>query len=315
MRTFSKQGLFFGLALAGALFSDSNTVEAAEGAASHYLAGANGDIFLATAPQPGFLAANTFWYQSGNAGRAVLSGKIDLDLEVSTFLNLTALTYTSETPVFGGTYTFGAVLPIGRVGLDLSVSGLPRGTRTRSLDTSNMADLVLIPAQLNWTSGFWSYKLAEIVIAPTGAYDVNENLNIGLNYWSFDTVAAVTWFDPSKGLEFSIAPGIMVNTENTATNYRTGTEFHVDFTVNQFVSANFAIGIKGYYYNQIVGDSGTGALLGDFKGEAFGIGPGFVWVPEAGGGKVTVLGKWLHDFASENRFDTDTYTLTAAFKF
>jgi hypothetical protein len=107
----------------------------------------------------------------------------------------------------------------------------------------------------------------------------------------------------------------MVNTENSATNYRTGTEFHVDFVANQFVSETFALGLRGYYYEQLTGDSGSGAVLGDFKSESFGIGPGFVWIPKSGGGRFTVLGKWMHDFSAENRFESDYFTLTGAWQF
>jgi hypothetical protein len=39
------------------------------------------------------------------------------------------------------------------------------------------------------------------------------------------------------------------------------------------------------------------------------------WIPEFGGGKLTVLGKWMHDFTAENRFESDYFTLTGAWKF
>ena len=79
---------------------------------------------------------------------------------------------------------------------------------------------------------------------------------------------------------------------------------------NQFLSETFAIGIKGYFYRQMTGDSGSGALLGDFEGEAVGIGPGVVWLPQFAGGKLVILGKWITDVHSKNRFDSDYATLT-----
>ena len=57
-----------------------------------FIPGGNGDVFLAVPPEPGFLVANTFWYQSGNVGAAVLEGQVELNLDIDTFLNLTALT-------------------------------------------------------------------------------------------------------------------------------------------------------------------------------------------------------------------------------
>ena len=69
------------------------------------------------------------------------------------------------------------------------------------------------------------------------------NVNIGRNYWSFDTVMAATWFNAETGTELSVIPGLMMNTENPDTNYRTGTEFHVDAVANQFLSETFAVGV------------------------------------------------------------------------
>ena len=104
----------------------------------------------------------------------------------------------------------------------------------------------------------------------------------------------------------------MFNTKTDDTNYKTGTQFHLDFTANQFLSESFSVGHRGYYYQQITGDSG--AILGDFKSEAFGVGPGFVWIPKSADGHLTVLGKWMHDFHAENRFESDYITLTLAWK-
>lgn len=104
---------------------------------------------------------------------------------------------------------------------------------------------------------------------PTGQYSAGDAVNVGRNYWSFDTVAAATWFNPETGTEISITPGLMVNTENDATDYRTGAEFHVDLVVNQFLSETFALGVHGYAYKQIEDDIGSGAILGGFKGEPY----------------------------------------------
>jgi len=49
--------------------------------------------------------------------------------------------------------------------------------------------------------------------------------------------------------------------------------------------------------------------------ESVGAGPGFVWIPKFGAGKLTVLGKWMHDFSAKNRFESDYVTLTGSWKF
>lgn len=287
---------------------------AAEGGFSFYLPGTAGDIALAQAPEPGMQVANTVFIQQGDANAAVLQGRVNLGLEFTMALDIVSATYTFDQDIFGGAYTIGMAVPFGYANLEATIAG-PTGSFSAERDSFNIGDIALIPFQLNWAFGKYSVKFAEIVYAPTGAYDVDEVVNIGLNHWGFDTVAAVTYFNLETGTEVSVAPGLLVNTENEKTDYRSGTEFHLDFTVNQFLSETFALGLRGYYYKQVTGDSGSGATLGDFKGEGFGVGPGFVWFPKFGGGELAVLGKWVHDFSATNRFESDYGTLTVAWTF
>lgn len=288
---------------------------AAEGASSHYIPGLAGDMLLAVPPQPGLQAANILYYQSGNVRRAVLQGRVGLALDLDLILDIPAASYTFGQPVLGGAYTMSLAVPFGYANLKGRLTAPGGLVFSRKDDSFNLSDVAITPLQLNWNYGEISYKLAEIIIAPTGGYDINNFVNLGRNYWSFDTVGAVTWFRAETGTEVSIAPGIMFNTKNNKTNYKTGTELHLDFTANQFLAQNFAVGIRGYYYNQITGDSGSGAVLGDFESQALALGPGFVWMPKSGGGKLTVLGKWMHDLHARNRFDSDYFMLTAAWKF
>ncbi len=287
---------------------------AAEGASSLYLPGLTGDIFMAVAPKPGVAIADIGYYQTGSASAAVLQGAVTLGIDMELMLNLVSVSYTSPEPVFGGVYSMSAAVPFGHLTLDASLSALGR-TLSASGDTSGLADSAFTPISLYWNSGKVSYKFSETIMIPTGDYDVNKALNMGLNRWGFDTVGAMTYFDPEKGFEASFAAGIMLNTENDATDYKTGAEFHLDFAANHFFSESFAAGIRGYYYHQITGDSGSGAVLGDFKGEAFGIGPGFVWIPKFGGGNLAVTAKWVWDIYTVNRFDTQTGSVAVAWTF
>lgn len=66
---------------------------AAEGVSSHSLPGAVGDIFLAVPPEPGLLAANMLWYQTGSTDIALIGGLVSLGIDLDLFLNLTSLTY------------------------------------------------------------------------------------------------------------------------------------------------------------------------------------------------------------------------------
>jgi hypothetical protein len=313
----AKAKLANGLAIlaALALLACGERARAAEGGSSHYLPGVAGDIAIAQPPGPGLQVANTVWVQSGNVHKAVLQGQVEAGLDLDVVLDLVAGSYTFETPVLGGTYTIAALIPFGYAHLDAKATGPAGGTTNADGDSFDLSDMAFVPAQLNWSVGQFSFKLAEAIIAPTGGYSDHQAVNLGRNYWSFDTVGAATWFNTDIGTEVSVAPGFMVNTENEATNYRTGDEFHLDFTANQFLAETFAVGIRGYYYQQVTGDSGSGAILGSFRSESLGIGPGFFWTPKFAGGKLVVQGKWLHDLEADKRFKSDYGTLAIAWKF
>jgi hypothetical protein len=70
------------------------------------------------------------------------------------------------------------------------------------------------------------------------------------------------------------AAGFTFNWENPDTDYTTGTEFHIEWALVQHLSKTLAVGIAGYHHQQVTGDSGAGATLGDFKGRVTALGPG-----------------------------------------
>ncbi len=305
---------FPAVALAGVLASAQASL-AAEGGFSFYLPGSAGDIALAQSSEPGLQVANSVYFLSGDAGAAVLQGKVNAGLDLTMALNIVSAGYTFDQEVLGATYTVGAAIPFGYAELEATITTAGGGSFFAETDSFNIADIVLVPLELTWTVDNFSIQLGEAIYTPTGAYDVDEVVNLGLNHWGFDTTLAVTYFNPETGTEVSVAPGVLVNTQNDETDYQTGNEFHLDLTVNQFLSKTFALGVRGYYYNQFTGDSGSGARLGDFQGENLGLGPGFIWFPEFAEGKLAVLGKWIHDFDATNRFESDYGTLTVAWTF
>lgn len=287
---------------------------AAEGAASNYFPGAYGTLLVGVAPEPGPVFVDLNLFYSAEVDRAVLQGRAKTNVEIDAFYTLLGGYYFWDAPAIGGRIGIGGYVPLGYSSLEASLtSGL--GSVSVDEDSFGLGDIGLLPASFYWSAGNFHLNLYELVIAPTGEYDVSESVNIGRNYWSFDTVVAATWFNAETGTEISVIPGLMINTENSDTDYRTGTEFHVDAVVNQFLSETFAVGVVGYAYKQIEGDSGSGAILGDFKGESYGLGLALSWVPEFGGGNVAITGGWLHDLDATNRLEADYGALSISIQF
>ncbi|NWK55884.1 transporter [Verrucomicrobiaceae bacterium N1E253] len=294
----------------------SPSLYAAEGGSSHYTPGFYGDFGVALEPEPGLYLRNDLYFYHGDAGRQrfVDVGQIrsELELDMAMYM-LTALKVT-EHELFGAQYAMGAYLPV--LAMDLSAT-VELGQNDRSFDDDGLfvSDLGLIPISLYWNCGNWHFNASEIVTVPIGQYDQDDDLNGGLNYWSFETTFSTTYLHPEKGTEFSFALGYIYNTENQDTNYQTGQELHLELMLNQYLSETFAIGLQGFVYQQITGDSGSGALLGDFKGEAAGIGPAVYWAGELGGCPLGVSARWIHEFGVDKRLEGDHFFLSATFSF
>ncbi len=292
------------------LVVSQTSAHAGEGAFSNYFPGAYGALLPGVAPEPGPVFANVNLLYRGTANRAVKEGQIQTSIKSTAFYSLFQGLHVWDAPAIGGRFAVGGYVPIGYASFTGSIAGL-----SRSQDDAALGDIGLIPASFYWSSGNFHSNLYSLIIAPTGSYSSTSAVNIGRNYWSLDLVAALTWFNPESGTEFSIVPGFMFNTENKDTQYKTGTEFHVDFMFNQFVSEDLALGLHGYAYRQLTGDSGAGALLGDFKGEAFGIGPAVSWIPKSAGGAVAISASWVHDVHSKNRLSGDYGTVSLSIQF
>lgn len=277
---------------------------AAEGGYSNYIPGTYGDFAVAVPPDPGLIWRNDVYYYGADGGRAVLQGQAWVEVDVSIAMNLATLLYTTDLEILGGRYALGTLVPILRTDIEARASAASGSIGVQD-DRAGIGDITLIPWALFWNFGKFNLSFAHYIIAPTGDYDTNRLANVGLNYWSFDTNVAGTYLDPERGYELSLNLGHIYNTENGDTDYQSGQEIHVDYMVNQYFSETFALGIHGFYLNQITGDRGSGAILGDFKAEAVGIGPALLWTPNIFGKDVPIIAKWLHEFYAENRLEGD----------
>jgi hypothetical protein len=289
---------------------------AAEGGTSNYVPGLYGDFAVAVASAPGFLMRHDLYFYTADAEkqRFVQGEQIRADLDLDTGMYLLNVFMVLDTEILGGQYAFGANLPI----IYGSLSGnFVVGPEAIPFDDNGITigDLGIIPISLNWNSGNFHFNLYESIIVPIGSYDKSRLINGSLNYWSFDTDFAATYFHPEKGHEVSAVLGYIYNTENSDTSYHTGQECHLDYMLNQFLSETFAVGLQGFYYRQITGDKGSGALLGDFRGEAWGIGPAVMWATKVKNIDLYINLKWFHEFNVENRLEGDHLYVSATMDF
>jgi hypothetical protein len=78
----------------------------------------------------------------------------------------------------------------------------------------------------------------------------------------------------------------------------------------QHLSKTLAVGIAGYHHQQVTGDSGAGATLGDFKGRVTVLGSVVTYSFQLGKIPVSTQWSYFHEYQVENRVDGDAGLLT-----
>ena len=85
------------------------------------------------------------------------------------------------------------------------------------------------------------------------------------------------------------------------------------FGAAQHFPKGLTLGVAGYYYDQVTGDSGSGDPLGSFKGRVTAVGPFLGYDFKMRGRPVSAKLRWLHEFDVTNRLEGDVGVLNVAF--
>ncbi len=126
----------------------------------------------------------------------------------------------------------------------------------------------------------------------------------GIGHGGIDGGFGYTYFDPTKGHEFSFVTGLTYNFKNTDTDYRNGIDWHLDWGASQFLSKQVFVGAVGYFYNQLTNDSGAApSFSAGFKSRVIGAGPQIGYIFPVGGMQGFLGAKAYFEFDAKNRPD------------
>jgi len=277
-----------------------------EGGVSVWLPGQFGS--LAAAPgEPGWSLPMVYYHASADASGGAdfeIGGRIAGGLDARADLMLVVPTYTFATPVWRGQAQFSMTTVAGK--MDVSAEATltaPSGavlSRNASDSLTGLGDLFPM-ASLRWNDGNHNWLSYTQIGVPVGSYQVGRLANLGLNHGSADVGGGYTYLNQKAGREFSAVAGVTYNFENHDTNYRSGVDGHLDWGASQFLSEQLHVGLVGYFYNQLSGDSGSGARLGDFKSRVNGIGPQIGYLFKMGDRQAYINLKGYHEFDNKNR--------------
>ncbi|WP_238314096.1 SphA family protein [Methylobacterium crusticola] len=264
-------------------------------------------------PPPGtYFDSTTYFYNAriGGGRSTQLGGNVIADAKVNLVADFVTGLWVVPTPILGGNVAFGLVLPFGEPAVQAGVLlngplinqalGRPVGASVRDA-TFNAGDPIL-SSSIGWHAGNWHWKLASALSIPAGAYEPGQLSNVALNRYVGDFSAGLSYLDPTLGMDLSVVAGLTLNGRNPATRYETGDEFHLDVSATKYLTRELSVGVIASHYQQITGDSGTGARLGPFKGRVTAVGGTIGLTVPVGEIPVSARVKVLREVEVENRF-------------
>jgi hypothetical protein len=312
--------LLAGASCLGALLSP--IAHGDDGGKSVYLLGKRGPL-AAFVPKPGIYLSNAVYSYNGSSSDLVplgdrLGDHVVQDVSAQALMDIPQFTWVTDVTVGGGRLAFSALIPFGKIDVNgKGTAELPNGgtgpTVKLSDSDSGFADPV-VGGSVGWKhrdgDRFRAWSVYSSVWIPIGSYQVGRLANLSSNRWALDVGGAYTMANFKGGREFSSVLGITFNGDNQDTDYSSGTDFHLEVSGRQHLPNNWAFGIVGYWFQQLTADTNGPAILGDFKGRVYAIGPEVAYQFPGKEHPVGVDLRWYHEFGAENRLQGDGVFLT-----
>jgi hypothetical protein len=316
------------LTLFVALACATGSARADEDGVSFWIPGFFGSL-AAVPQQPGWsltsILYNTNVSASGNAAiaREIRVGDLpkttinisgNANVHANATFGLLAPSYVFATPFLGGQASAALLFGYGNNDTSLNanvtatanIGGTIVGPFSKSIarqqDTNGVADLIPMFSD-RWNAGVNNYMVYITGDIPVGLYSSSNLANIGIGHGAIDGGVGYTYFDPKTGHEFSAVAGLTGNFENHSTNYTNGIDFHLDWGASQFLTKQLQVGLVGYFYEQLTGDSGCAPVLCPFKSRVIGVGPQIGYIFPVAGMQGYVNLKGYGEFDNANRPD------------
>jgi len=287
------------------LTAASNQGQAVEYAFTTYSLGESA-FSAGVTPPPGIYISTVIGTFNGElAGTATFGGvtvnagaKLDAVSPAMNFL------YVPDRKVLGGNLGLSITVPDGgvdiRAGAEVQAQGF-----SREVSGWGMGD-VIPRVQLGWQRGNLSYTVYLEAITASGRWQPGFTPIVSMHRQGIDTGGAFTWTDKQTKLQVSGTAGFTFNFENPQSNYQSGNEFHFEWAAGFECVSGLVIGLVGYDYWQLNGDSGSGDKVGPFIGSLNAIGPGLSYTTITDKRPVTFNLRYYHDYDFDNHFHGDT---------
>jgi hypothetical protein len=226
--------------------------------------------------------------------------------------------YKTETPKVS--FASSAMVPIFWVGATGSLQlSLNHDAPRASSSNGGVGDMVALPLTVGiHFSENNNLAVSTWVFIPTGQWRPANLSNLGMGEWTVMPNVAHTYLWKKRGLEFDNFIGFDIYTQNRTTKYTSGTMFHWDGMVIQYLSKRVGFGVIGSNLTQITNDTGgfmpgfnltTATFLHGFEGRAWGVGPMALYVAKVEKPGVVLQLRWVNEFEVTNLLKGNTLML------
>lgn len=298
-------GIFSKLLLISIGFFSSQAVLADEGGVPFWMSGQYASM-AAVPSQPGWSLVLMPYVYSGSADKSKNfqhGQSVNAGLNARESIFLFQLGYSADEKILGGQPYVGIGWGPGSNTTTAFASISSLNTEFNKANSVTGSTDIYPLASLAWNKGnnnFMTYVTGDI---PVGTYSASSLSSIGIGHAAMDAGGGYTYLNNTTGLEFSSVVGATYNWMNNQTNYKNGIDSHMDWSLSQFLSQNWQVGIAGYVYYQLTADSGSGNRVGAFKSQVAAIGPQIGYLFNIGKKQAYINFRAYKEFWAQNRVE------------
>lgn len=261
-------------------------------------------------PQPGNYLQLLTYYASSDQLNDYKGNEIKgVDLDLSIFAETLRMITVWDSHLLGAD-----VVSSELIGTFVNVDNSFNTPYGRLSDKDNgLADVIFGPLILQWNLGEnnnWQTVAAMNFALPIGSYSNGATLNVSNNRFAIQPVLGLRYKSES-GLEVGISPRLSFNWENDDTNYKTGTEFFLDYMAGYKIG-QWQPAIVGYYSTQFEDDELNGTKIANSKTEGFAVGPAIQYQFRNG---ALISASWQKDMVAKNKAENEGFYFSAAIKY
>ena len=240
--------------------------------------------------------------------------ELDLDQQVSGYINVPVLFYSKEFKLLNATY-MASINPVFMTSNYRANIHLSDTNATTTSNTGGFGDLAFLPLGLGWSKDRFDISFFYTIYTPTGKYKTGADDNIGKGYWTHQFQVPFYMYFLEKATALFIMPTFEVNSKVKDSDVRAGSRMTIEYGISQYVTPWLELEVINGHNWQISDDNGDDVWWRDSPLDArdqvssIGFGAG-VWPLE---GILNIRAKYSIDYAVKQRYKSNFLSVSAIF--